>query len=139
LKDAGLFYCWAEKVSAAELFRDGVLCFEQGGHVTVALYVVPNAAATSLTGLHGFTGESALRLKLKAPPTEGRANNALRKWLADGLQILIADINLRKGAKSRYKMMKITAASAQDVDWDLAGQPDPYADVAARQSYSAAV
>jgi uncharacterized protein YggU (UPF0235/DUF167 family) len=43
--------------------------------------VVPNAGRTACAGFH----DGALRVRLQAPPIEGRANAALLQWLAQSL------------------------------------------------------
>ena len=48
------------------------------GGVVLDLSVVPGAKRTELVGLH----DGALRLRLAAPPVDGKANDALSAWLA---------------------------------------------------------
>jgi len=48
---------------------------------TVRFHIVPNAKANQVMGEHG----SAIRIKLRAPAVEGKANAALRSFLADAL------------------------------------------------------
>jgi uncharacterized protein YggU (UPF0235/DUF167 family) len=43
--------------------------------------VVPNAKRTALDGLH----DGALRVRLAAPPVDGKANDTLLRWLAGEL------------------------------------------------------
>ena len=51
---------------------------ERAGGAVLSLAVVPNAKRTEVDGLH----DGALRVRLAAPPLEGRANDALVAWLA---------------------------------------------------------
>lgn len=46
--------------------------------MTVEVHVMPNAARTQIQGLH----DGALRVRLHAPPVDGKANLALQAWLA---------------------------------------------------------
>ena len=52
--------------------------------VILDLSVSPNAKRTELVGWH----DGALRVRLSAPPVDGAANEALRKWLASELACL---------------------------------------------------
>ena len=49
------------------------------GSVTLALYVQPGAKKTEFVGLHG----EAMKVRLAAPPVDGKANRALCAFLAD--------------------------------------------------------
>ena len=49
----------------------------------VDVHVMPNAAKTQIQGLH----DGALRVRLHAPPVDGKANLALQAWLAATLGI----------------------------------------------------
>jgi uncharacterized protein (TIGR00251 family) len=62
-------------------------------------------------GEHG----SAIRIKLRAPAREGKANAALRSFLADGLKIPERRIVLQHGQKSPEKMVRIEGLSEEDV------------------------
>jgi uncharacterized protein (TIGR00251 family) len=48
-----------------------------------------------------------LRVRIAAPPLEGKANTALRSLLADWLGISKSRVSLDKGAKSRVKTFSI--------------------------------
>lgn len=79
--------------------------------------VSPNAKKTEITGWH----DGALRIRLAAPPVDGAANEALRKWLAKELNIPQSQITLLRGAASRRKQWSINAAPQQITAW-LASQ-----------------
>src|SRR3989442_3349258 len=70
---------------------------EKNGDVLVDVHVVPNAAKTQPVGLHGEPGALALRLRLHAPPVDGKANQALIKWLAACLEVPQSSIALLRG------------------------------------------
>lgn len=65
------------------------------------LSVVPGAKRTELVGLH----DGALRLRLAAPPVEGKANDALIAWLASALGLARRDVVLLRGASARRKQL----------------------------------
>lgn len=65
--------------------------------------VSPNAKKTELQGWH----DGALRIRLAAPPVDGAANEALRRWLASELGVPQARVTLLRGASSRRKQWAI--------------------------------
>ena len=67
--------------------------------------VVPNARRTEVAGLH----DGALRIRLAAPPIEGRANDALLAWLAEELGLPKRGLELLSGQKGRRKQVVVHA------------------------------
>lgn len=59
----------------------------------------PGARRSELAGLHDGT----LRVRLAAPALEGRANDALREWLARQLGCASSRVRLLRGERSRRK------------------------------------
>lgn len=90
---------------------------EKNGDVLMDIHVVPNAARTMVTGLYGETGQLALRLRLHAPPVDGKANQALLKWLAGCLGVPQHAVTLARGDTSRRKQLRISAAAASQARW----------------------
>jgi uncharacterized protein len=74
---------------------------EQGA--SVALRVVPRAPRTGLAGRYG----RALKLKVHAPPVEGAANEAVRRFVADRVGARLADVELLQGERSRDKVVLV--------------------------------
>ena len=74
-------------------------------------HVVPNAKQDMIAGQYG----SAIKIKLRAPAVEGKANAALRRFLAEKLQIAVRDILLEHGEKSRNKIVRIDALSESEL------------------------
>jgi uncharacterized protein (TIGR00251 family) len=62
-------------------------------------------------GEHG----SAIRIKVRAPALEGKANAALRRFLAERLKISEDKIVLESGQKSREKVIHIEGLSEEEV------------------------
>ena len=74
-------------------------------------HVVPNAKQDKVAGeLAG-----AIKIKLRAPAMEGKANAALRRFLAEKLEIAERDVVLTHGEKSREKLVRIDALSEAEV------------------------
>jgi uncharacterized protein (TIGR00251 family) len=84
----------------------------RGDGVLLLLSVMPNAKRTQVDGLH----DGALRVRLAAPPIEGRANEALVAWLAKSLGVARRDVELLRGEASRRKQVAIA------VPWDTASR-----------------
>ena len=84
--------------------------FARGAGVLLLVSVMPNAKRTATGGLH----DGALRVRLAAPPIEGRANEALVAWLAKSLGIPKRAVELLRGGSSRRKQLAI------DVDLETA-------------------
>lgn len=75
------------------------------GHhkLILTLYIQPGAKHTESVGLHG----DALKIKLSAPPAEGKANKALLKFLAERFQVPLCQVSIKQGAQSRHKIVEI--------------------------------
>lgn len=80
--------------------------------------VSPNAKKTALVGWH----DGALRIRLQAPPVDGAANEALRKWLAQQLGCPQAALELIRGQTSRRKQWRAQIPPHEIVSW-LSKQP----------------
>jgi uncharacterized protein (TIGR00251 family) len=77
---------------------------------TLRFHIVANAKETKVVGEHG----DAIKIKLRAPAVEGKANAALRSFLAERLNISERAIVLERGKKSRDKVIRIDGLSDED-------------------------
>jgi uncharacterized protein (TIGR00251 family) len=101
------------------------------GHVILDIQVIPNAAKTQIDGLYGEGDQVALKVRLNAPPVDGKANEALIKWLASELGIARNSLEVVRGQTSRRKQLSLTAEAAAGAKWtqltvrldSLAGKP----------------
>lgn len=81
--------------------------FRRSGDVlTLTLHVQPGAKRTEVAGLHG----EALKVRLAAPPVEGRANEALLKFIAESFGVPLRQVELKQGGQSRHKVVAITGS-----------------------------
>ena len=71
--------------------------------VTLRLHIQPGAKKTEAVGLHG----EALKIRLAAPPVDGKANACLIAFLAARLGIAKTAISLVSGDTSRAKRVRI--------------------------------
>jgi uncharacterized protein (TIGR00251 family) len=79
-----------------------------------AVHVQPRAKRTEVTGLHG----TAVKIRLAAPPVDGAANDALRRFLAERLCVPRTAVRVVAGAASRDKLVEVdgfTAAQARSI------------------------
>ena len=75
------------------------------------VHIVPNAKIDSVVGEHG----GAIKIKLRAPAVEGKANVALIQFLAEQLNLPRNTIVLQRGHRSRDKLIRIDGLTAEDV------------------------
>ena len=81
--------------------------YRRSGEVlTLTLHVQPGAKRTDVAGLHG----EALKIRLAAPPVEGRANEALLKFIAESFDVPLRQVELKQGGQSRHKVVAITGS-----------------------------
>jgi uncharacterized protein (TIGR00251 family) len=77
-----------------------------GDIITLVLHVQPGAKQTSVAGLHG----EALKIRLAAPPIEGRANEALLRFIADHFGVPLRSVELKQGGQSRHKRVTVSGS-----------------------------
>ena len=74
--------------------------------VILNLHVQPGAKHNEIAGLHG----DALKIKLASPPIDGRANEALLKYMAMLFDVPLRQVVLKQGKKSQRKVIVITGS-----------------------------
>ena len=77
-----------------------------GDVLTLTLHIQPGAKRTEAAGLHG----EALKIRLAAPPIEGRANEALLKFVAQAFDVPVRQVELKQGGQSRHKVVAVTGS-----------------------------
>jgi uncharacterized protein len=75
------------------------------------VHIVPNAKIDRVVGEYG----GAIKIKLRAPAVEGKANAALIRFLAAQLKLPRHLIVLERGHRSRDKLIRIDGLTAEDV------------------------
>ena len=81
------------------------------GDVLIKVRVQPRSDRNGITGLVG----DALKLRLTAPPVDGEANLACRKFFAKLLKVPLSNVEITHGQTSRDKTIKVTGASEDAV------------------------
>ncbi len=77
------------------------------GSVLLRIHVQPRASHNQVAGLQG----EALKLRLSAPPVDGKANKAVLAYLAEVLNLPKSALSLKSGQQCRQKTIRITGAS----------------------------
>jgi uncharacterized protein (TIGR00251 family) len=85
---------------------------ETNGAVTLAVKVVPRAHSNQIVGLEG----DAIKVRLTAPPVEGKANDALIEFLAGAFGVRRAQIEIVTGRTSRHKVVRVRGVTAKQVE-----------------------
>ncbi len=94
------------------------------GDCLVSVHVMPNAPQTKADGVYGEEGQQALRVRLHALPIDGKANDALVKWLAKELGIAQRDITLARGQTSRRKQLRVDRSVVTVARWERLISPN---------------
>jgi uncharacterized protein (TIGR00251 family) len=84
---------------------------EREGSVSFLVRVQPRASCCEIDG----EWQGALRIRLDAPPVDGRANDALRKFLAARLKVPVSAVKIAAGEQSRTKRIEIRGVTATQI------------------------
>ena len=78
--------------------------FKRDGDATIiTLHLQPGAKRSAVCGMFG----DAVKLAIQAPPVDGRANTALRTFLAAQFKLPTAAVTLVSGASGRDKRVRV--------------------------------
>jgi len=88
------------------------------GGVYMKLRVSPGAKSLAVKGLYG---ESSLRLSVSAPPTHGRANREVERYLATLIGVEKSRVAIVKGRSSRDKLAFVRDTNPETVREGLVG------------------
>lgn len=75
------------------------------GDLILVCHLQPKASKSEFAGLHG----DALKIRIQAPPVEGKANTELIKFLAKQFAVSKRDIEIISGELNRHKRVRITS------------------------------
>jgi len=76
----------------------------------LSLKITPGAPRDEVLGELG----DAVRIKLRAPPVDGKANDALVRFLAERLGLHASALRLVAGATGRRKVVQITGLALEE-------------------------
>ena len=83
-----------------------------GSGVTFSVKVMPRASKNQIVGMEG----DAVKVRLKAPPVDGKANEALVKFLAETLGVTRSQIEIVAGHGSRHKVVRVRGVTARQFE-----------------------
>jgi uncharacterized protein len=84
---------------------------ERRGGLSFLVRVQPRASSNEIDG----EWQGALRIRLNVPPVDGRANEALRRFLADCLNVPLAAVKIASGQRGRLKRIEVQGAKAEQI------------------------
>jgi uncharacterized protein (TIGR00251 family) len=84
---------------------------DRNGAITIMVRVIPRASRDAIEGAYG----ESLKVRLMAPALENRANEALRRLLADRLNVQVAAVRIVAGEKSRTKRISIAGITREQI------------------------
>ena len=84
---------------------------ENNAGISFAVKVHPRAKREGIVGEMG----DALKLAIKAPPVEGRANEACIEFLAKLLKVPRSSVTIASGESSRNKVVRISGVTAEQL------------------------
>jgi len=81
---------------------------EKDGGVTIRVRVQPRASRTEIIGEHA----GAIKMRVAAPPVDGKANAECRRYLAKLLKVGATSVEIISGDSSRDKVIRVSNISA---------------------------
>ena len=81
---------------------------EKDGGVTIRVRVQPRASRTEIIGEHA----GAIKIRVAAPPVDGKANEECRRYLAKLLKVGATSVEIISGDSSRDKVIRVSNISA---------------------------
>jgi uncharacterized protein (TIGR00251 family) len=79
--------------------------------VILRVHAQPNAKRSQVAGLHG----DELKIRLQAPPVEGKANAALVRFLSDLIGVPKSAVEIVRGESSRNKQVLVRGRSVEQL------------------------
>ena len=79
--------------------------------ILLKIYLQPKASKNEIVGPY----RDGIKVKVTAPPIEGKANEALIRFLAQEIGISPSSIEIVKGHHSREKTLKISGTPDQEL------------------------
>jgi uncharacterized protein (TIGR00251 family) len=84
----------------------------ESGAIRFSVRVQPRASKDEFAGLRN----GVLRIRLRAPPVEGAANEALVRFLADQLGVARRHVRIVSGISSRNKVIEVDDVARPALD-----------------------
>jgi uncharacterized protein (TIGR00251 family) len=79
--------------------------------ITLKVYLQPKSSKNEIVGAY----RDGIKVKVTAPPVEGKANEAVIRFLAKELNVSPSCIEILKGHHSREKILRISGMVDQEL------------------------
>lgn len=79
---------------------------------TLDVLIQPRSSRDGIEGFH----DGRLKVKISAPPVDGKANERLTEVVADAFGVPKSRVEIIKGRTSRQKTLRITGLSRESYD-----------------------
>lgn len=89
------------------------------GGAAISVRVTPRSPKNEITEV---LENGTIKIRLNAPPVDGKANQALIEFLAKTLEIKVAQIDIIAGQTSKDKLLTITGLRPEDVQQKIMSQ-----------------
>lgn len=85
----------------------GLYFKEANNSIVFKVKLIPNSSVNELRGLYN----DAVKIKVKAPPVDGKANKACCEYLAGLFKVSKSSVSVIQGKTSKIKLIKIIGVS----------------------------
>jgi uncharacterized protein (TIGR00251 family) len=75
--------------------------------VMLAVRLTPKSSRDEIAGVEAFGGGSVLKVRVRALPEDGCANQALERLIARWLEVPPSSVSVAQGGKSRMKQVLV--------------------------------
>ncbi len=83
-----------------------------GNALLLSLQVQPRASRDEFVAPHG----DHFKLRITAPPVEGKANTHLLRFLAKAFGVNLSHVSLESGKSARYKLVRIESPKKHPIE-----------------------
>jgi uncharacterized protein len=80
--------------------------------ITITVQVQPKSSSDEIAGVH----DGRLKVRISAPPVEGKANERLTEVLAKAFGVSKSSVEIIKGKTSKFKTIRISGIDREDYD-----------------------
>jgi uncharacterized protein (TIGR00251 family) len=84
----------------------------KGAAIILKIHLHPRASRDEICGLYG----DALKVRITAPPLEGKANKALKRFIAKKLNLSSLQVEIIAGERSREKILKLSGVTQENIE-----------------------
>lgn len=93
----------------ADGLQDKNIFFNKVNEKQILLFIkiIPNSSSNQIVGKQKNLFYEVLKIKIKTPPIDGKANKELLNFLASELKVKISQIKITKGLTSTNKVISL--------------------------------